>query len=134
MNLNLIRDLNAEHAVLSEALARIEAEGALTDAAKRMLANARSALLAHLEREEREFYPVMRKAAETNESLRSTLASMGVEMQGISARTLDLIDHWIAGKGSDTFATDVRALRDSLGDRIRREEHSLYAKYIKLAR
>ncbi len=148
MNVHLIRDLNAEHSILMATLEAIRARGALDGETRVLLARARAALVAHLDKEEREFYPVMRAAAEDNEVLRDTLRVMGQEMDAIAASALQAIDSWIDGvsgtggvSGTDgadnadsaSFSESFDAFVSLLTDRIQREERSLYARYLKLA-
>lgn len=132
MSMVLIKELNAEHKVLLKALDLIKQENGLTDKVRQLLPKTAEQLKAHLAKEEAEFYPPMRKAAETNESLRSTLQVMGKEMDEIAEKTLSAFSLWMAGKGSASFVTDFASLYDILDARIKREEHSLYARYLKL--
>lgn len=134
MNVNLIRELNADHAALKAKLDSIKERGVLDAEARRLLIEIRSDLIAHLGKEERDFYPVMRNAALTNEGLRSTLKKMGDEMDAVSVKALRLIDDWVSGKGSTDFAASFESFCAILCDRITREEHSLYSKYLKLVR
>lgn len=133
MPMNLIRELNAEHAVLARILVDIGAQTCLNERVQHVLPELKAALLRHLEREERDFYPVMIKAAQTNSSLAELLKIMGSEMDEIAARALSLIDQWQKGEGAVSFVEDFEALRNTLSQRIRREEHSLYAKYLKIS-
>jgi len=137
MKLDLIKELNADHARLASTLGRIGERATLDEEAVRLLKEARAQLVAHLAKEDRELYPDMRAAAEKNENLRETLKVMGHEMEDISAKAISLIDGWIAGKGAGSvpagrFAEDFAWLFSLLKDRILREENKLYAKYLKL--
>ena len=134
----VIRDLNGEHSILLATLEAIRARGALDAETRTLLSRARAALVAHLDKEEREFYPVMRAAAEQSEALRETLRVMGQEMDAIAASALSTIDSWIGGTGGAdhadyaSFSESFDAFVSLLTDRIQREERSLYAKYLKL--
>lgn len=132
MKFSLIRELNADHALLLAKLDEIREHGQVDAEVHRLLTEVRAALVGHLDKEEKEFYPVMRQAAEKNEALRNMLQSMGVEMEAISAKVLKAIDGWLAGEGLSGFAVNFESFRAVLADRIRREEHALYAKYLKL--
>lgn len=132
MSMGLIKDLNAEHRALMKALDMIRAEQGLTEKAQLLVDKTRNALLAHLDREEKEFYPVMRKAAETNNQLKDTLKVMGEEMDQIATKAMAAFNNWTAGKGQGRFVTDFNNLYELLEARIKREEHALYAKYLRL--
>ncbi len=138
MPTKLIQELNAEHAALVKALKTIASDkaaspAALSPAARALLPKIRLALTKHLEKEEAAFYPPMRRAAETNPSLKELLRVMGAEMDEIASRALALLDTWIAGGGAASFSADFDSLLATLGARIQREEHQLYARYLKLA-
>ena len=128
----LIRELNADHAKLLSKLDAIRRRGSVDTEGQGLLLEVRSMLIAHLEKEEKHFYPVMRKEAENNENLRETLQIMGTEMEVISAKALSMIDGWLAGEGLVSFTNNFESFHSLLADRIRREEHSLYSKFIKL--
>lgn len=132
MKLDVIRELNADHARLASTLGVLSGRPELDAEAVLLLKDVRAQLSAHLEREDRKLYPEMRAAAEKNESLREMLKVMGLEMNEISAKAVALIDGWIAGKGAGRFAEDFAFLHALLKDRIQREENKLYAKYLKL--
>lgn len=128
----LIRELNADHAILLSKLDAIRRRGTVDSEGQALLIEVRSFLVTHLEKEEMHFYPDMRKAAETNENLRETLQIMGTEMEAISAKALTMIDGWLAGEGLVSFTSNFESFHSLLADRIRREEHSLYSKFLKL--
>lgn len=130
--IDLIRELNSDHAVLISKLDAIRKQQTLNAEVKSLLVEVRSLLIEHLGKEEEHFYPGMRKAAETNENLKEILQIMGTEMEAISAKALVTIDRWLAGEGQVNFTSQFDSFYSLLVDRIRREEHSLYSKYLKL--
>ena len=129
---DLIRELNSDHAILISKLDAIREQGSVNSKVQTLLTEIRSLLVAHLGKEETSFYPAMRKAAETNENLRETLQIMGTEMEAISAKALTMIDSWLAGEGLVSFTSNFNSFYTLLADRIRREEHNLYSKFLKL--
>lgn len=134
MNIALIRELNADHAVLMRAVDTIHAAGSYSPEVKKLLVKTRDALIRHIEKEEKEFYPLMREAAGKNPELKNTLTVMGLEMDQIAAKALGLIDGWIEDDGGASFQDEFDAFRTILSGRISREEKSLYSKYLKIAR
>lgn len=132
MAIDIIKELNAEHAALLGMLGKIGNPVVLSPAVKVDIAAARSALVAHLVHEERSFYPVMRKDAERNGTTRELLSVMGTEMGEIAPRALAAIDSWLAGSDGSDVTAEFSAIADLLAGRIRREERSLYARYLKL--
>lgn len=130
---NLVKDLNADHAALCALLEEIGAEPALTEGARGLLSRLRSELLNHVSREDRDFYPDIRKAAQSKPALESVLNVMGKEMESLSAQVVATLDAWIIGENAAGFPAAFARLRGLFTERIRREERELYAKYLKLA-
>ncbi len=89
-------------------------------------------LRAHVEHEERDFYPAMLKAAEANEQLEANLQMMSDEMETIAASTLKFLDTYIEGGVPAEFPGALASVTAMVTERIKREEHFLYSKYIKL--
>lgn len=132
MKLNLIRELHDDHILLMQKLDRIRGQGSFSPDARALLIEVRKILIDHSETEERDFYPVMRKAAEKNASLQNVLKIMGLEMETISMNALMRIDTWLSGEDTLNFMVQFDAFYIMLSDRIKREEYSLYSKYLKL--
>lgn len=132
MNVQLIQSLNAEHAQLASILSDIKNEGSLTPKALEKISQVKSALISHLAHEDRDFYPVMKQEANINPSLAQLLEVMGRDMNDIAEAALSQIAAWEKGEGKERFTQDCSSLISVLSDRIKREEHSLYAKYLKL--
>ncbi|MBN2811534.1 MAG: hemerythrin domain-containing protein [Spirochaetales bacterium] len=132
MKLNLIKELNADHALLLSKMEEIKSLPETDAGIPRLLGDIKEGLTLHLGKEDREFYPPMRAAAEKNENLRETLKIMGVEMEAITGKAIGLIDGWLENGLSSRFREEFEALFALLKDRIQREETKLYTKYIKL--
>lgn len=132
MSIKLIKSLNADHTKLSSLLGEIKKEGSLTKAALTGIAEVKNMLISHLAQEDRDFYPIMKEAAKTNPSIAQTLEVMGLDMNQIAQIVLNQISAWQKGEGKLTFTTDIDNLITVLSDRIKREEHLLYTKYLKL--
>jgi len=133
MNIALIRELNADHAVLMRAVDAIHTAGGYSNDVRDLLIKVRSALVRHLDKEEQHFYPVMREAAEKNMDLNNLLTVMGLEMEQIANKALGLIEGWLEKDGGDAFTDEFDSFRTILASRISREEKTLYSKYLKLA-
>jgi len=133
MNVQLIQSLNAEHAQLAALLSDIRNEGSLTQKALEKITQVKSALISHLAHEDRDFYPVMKQEAKVNPSLAKLLEVMGRDMNDIAEAALTQVASWEKGERREHFIEDCDNLISVLSDRIKREEHSLYAKYLKLA-
>ena len=132
MNVALIQQLNIEHSTLIKILNSLNVDEGLSLKNREQLAKFKVAFYKHQEKEESEFYPVMRKAAESNASLKKLLTVMGEEMDEISQKFLSFWNLWMASKGAESFRKDFSTLTSILAARIQREEHSLYARFLKL--
>ena len=132
MSLSLIKDLNVEHAELLRHLGAIAELGTLDAGVRQLLVTLKKRLRAHVEHEERDFYPAMLKAAEANEQLEANLQMMSDEMETIAASTLKFLDTYIEGGVPAEFPGALASVTAMVTERIKREEHFLYSKYIKL--
>lgn len=92
----------------------------------------RDLLLAHLKKEEEQFYPPMRVAAQKDPGLKELLTVMGMEMDEIAKTVLDQLALWLKGEGDASFHSDCEHICKILKDRIVREEHRLYSKYLRI--
>lgn len=133
MNINLIRELNSDHALILEALVKIKEAGNLSDETRNLLRNTKELLINHLQKEESEFYPILRKEAETNDSLKQTMKVMGIEIEEIGKQALAFLDTYIGGGTETVFKQDLDRFITTITMRLQREEHTLYSKYLKIS-
>lgn len=129
---DLVKKLKSEHEALIKTLDTITVSGISSRDGQAKLYAARDALLAHLELENKDLYPVLRKAAETNENLKRTLDVFAKDMENISTTALDFFNHYTSGGESLEFARDAGKLIAALKNRIGKEEDILYKQYDKL--
>lgn len=128
----LIDELKQDHVVLVETLNKIKSLGITSEEGQKLLIAAKGALLAHLAKEDKELYPTLRKAAESDASLQSTLDFYAKDMDEISKAALEFFDKYSDGGTGLEFAKDLGGLFGSLGTRVRKEESTLYVKYNEL--
>jgi len=98
-----------------------------------ILISAKANLLAHLKKEDRDLYPVLKKAAETNSSMKQTLEIFARDMEEISKFALQFFDKYSHGGSGIEFARDFGKLFATLTGRIRKEEDILYREYEKIS-
>lgn len=134
MSLELVRELNGDHRALLKALGRIADIGSLTSETRTLLAETKRALVSHLEKEEKEFYPAIRKIAASDAAVAEKLTAMNAEMEVISKLALAFLDKYIAGGTDAAFANDFKEFRGALSGRIQREEFALYSHFLKAGR
>ena len=130
----LVERLKKEHVAIVDVLNQIKEKGVGSKEGRDILRSARTALLAHLKLEDDQLYPAMKKEAETNVALKSTLGAFARDMETISKEALSFIDKYAAGGSGLEFAKDFGRLYMNLSQRIRKEESNLYPEYDKLHR
>ena len=133
MSIALVKELNGEHRAILSTVARIADIGELTPETRTLLIETKERLLSHLGKEEREFYPAMRKLAESSPSIESKLKFMNREMESIAAAAMRFLDEYIAGGTQANFGQDFTDFRRALSERIQREEFALYSHFLKSA-
>lgn len=133
MSIALVKELNGDHRAILSTVARIADIGELTPETRTLLAETKERLVIHLDKEEREFYPAMRKLAESSPSIESKLKIMNREMESIAAAAMRFLDEYIEGGTRANFGRDFAAFRRAISERIQREEFALYSHFLKSA-
>ncbi len=128
----LIRELKADHVAIITVLAKVSEYGINTPEGKECLSSARDVLLAHLQKEDKRLYPPLRKIAVTDRQLRGTLRIMAKDTAEITAAAIQFFDKYSKGGAGIAFAKDYGTLVSRLRLRVRREENTLFAKYVEL--
>ncbi len=127
--MDIIESLGQEHAQLMKALENIKKIGIGRTEGKKSLFLIKKNLLAHLEREDKEFYPILAKLAKKDENLKTTLEFFAKDMQEISKKVLDFFDKYSQESAGLVFAKDAGQIYAALYKRIAREEKILFAAY-----
>ncbi len=113
-------------------LNQINSLGIYSEEGKLKLRESERILLMHLKKEDLEFYPILKIAAETNAELKRTLDVFAKDMDSISKSALDFFNKYKTGGSGIEFARDFGRLFSVLQMRIGREERILYPEYLKL--
>jgi len=106
--------------------------GIHTDAGCKILMAAKTALLAHLEREDKHLYPILLKAAEDDPILRDALDFFYENIEGVARTALTFFDKYETGAEGADLATDLAELVSVLMQRIRKEESVTYKMFDQL--
>jgi hypothetical protein len=133
MTVNLTEDLKREHLELREILERVKAIGIGSAEGQRELLRARELFLAHVGREDREFYPTYRRLAESTPEAKRKAEQFSAGMADISRDVIAFFDLYRDGGQGLDFARDFGRLYAALFLRWQKEENQLYASYEKLA-
>lgn len=133
MSIALVRELNGEHRTLLKTLGRVAEIGTLNPETRELLGKTKAALIAHLDKEERDFYPALKKLAATTPGIEPKLAQMNREMESLASAAMRFLDTYSLGGNPERFAADFLDFRRALSERVQREEFTLYAYFLKKA-
>lgn len=126
----LIEEFKAEHTQISDLLLQAQQHGIDNPNAKKLILSAKKMLLAHLNKEDRYLYPMLRKAAENNPTLQSTLTDYALDMDKISLEVMAFFDLYEDGNNNEeNFQLDCNRIIQALSKRIMKEEAVLYYTY-----
>ncbi len=127
----LIEEFKREHAKIFDILNEVRELGLLSREGQTKLMSAKASLLAHLKKEDEKLYPVLRKEAEDNESLKNTLDLFLMDMEKVSSVVQGFFDKYSEGVFDEEFPAKFEMLSAALKARIRNEEDALYEEYEK---
>lgn len=130
----LIENLKNEHAILDETLRTVKKLGIGSAEGREKLIASKKAFLDHLKKEDDKVYPVLRKAAENNDSLKRKLDQFTRDMDDISKNVLNFFNKYADGGSNDLeFARDFGKIFATIQNRVLKEEKFLYPEYDKVA-
>ncbi len=132
---SLVDTLRTQHAAVQKMAAEISQLVARTDigAISAKLTDLKTALLGHLDLEDKKLYPALIKAAQKKDPAAAETARMfATNMVGISRVLVDFLGKYEGKKFSaDAFAQDWQGILGALAARINSEEATLYPLYEK---
>ncbi len=133
----LIEELKKEHSDILATLNEVKELGILSKEGQDMLMSLEVSLLAHLEMEDDQLYPALRKEAEHNNSIKDTLELFALDMEDVSKIAQEFFEKYsegFSGMELERLSEDFENLLNALNRRIRNEEESLYEEYETLER
>ncbi|WOG29941.1 hemerythrin domain-containing protein [Endozoicomonas sp. 8E] len=129
----LIEEFKSEHVQISDLLLQARDVGIGNQKGRDLILSAKKILLAHLNKEDKLLYPVLREAAENDESLKSTLTDYALDMDKISAKVMIFFNLYENGNNTiENFQQDCNNIIRALSKRISKEEAVLYKTYDKI--
>ncbi|WP_422134167.1 hemerythrin domain-containing protein [Endozoicomonas sp. ALD040] len=129
----LIEEFKSEHVQISDLLLQARDIGIGNQKGRDLILSAKKILLAHLNKEDKLLYPVLREAAENDESLKSTLTDYALDMDKISAKVMIFFNLYENGDNTiENFQQDCNNIIRALSKRISKEEAVLYKTYDKI--
>jgi len=125
----LIEELKKEHSEIVAALNEVKKLGILSKEGQDKLMSVQTSLLAHLEMEDDQLYPRLRKEAEHNKDLKNTLDLFEMDMENVSTIVREFFDKYSEEFSGEELPEDFENLFAALSKRISNEEASLYEEY-----
>ncbi len=133
----LIEELKKEHSEILAELSEVRELGILSKEGQDKLLSIEVDLLAHLEMEDDQLYPALKKEAEHSNSIKDTLELFAIDMENVSKIVREFFEKYsegFSGVELDKLSEDFEKLFSALTKRIRNEEESLYDEYETLDR
>lgn len=128
----LIEELKKGHAEILDTLSCVKDFGITTKEGREKLLSSKISLLKNLNTEDEQLYPVLRKAAQNNEILKSKLDLFAKDMEEISKKAIQFFEKYANGGSGSEFATEFGILYATIEMRIKKEEEILFKEYEKL--
>ena len=125
----LIEELKKEHSGIIATLNEVKKLGILSKEGQDKLISVQTSLIAHLEMEDDQFYPILRKQAENNKDLKNTLDLFEMDMENVSTIVQEFFDKYSEEFSGEKLQEDFENLFAALNNRISNEEASLYEEY-----
>ena len=131
----LIQAFKQEHLHISDLLLKVRELGVQSQEGKDLVLSAKKMLLAHLNKEDRFLYPVLRAAAEQDDNLKKELTDYALDMDKTTADVMTFFMLYESGENTaENFKTDCDKIITALTKRITKEETVLYKAYEKIQR
>lgn len=127
-----IEDLKSDHVKISDIFRQIVEVGITSEEGQKKLFHAKASLLAHLKMEDEEFYPILKKEAESNQDLKQKLESFARDMEAVTAQILAFFEKYSGVENEINFMDDFSNIYIALTIRINNEESKLFPEYEKL--
>lgn len=130
----LINELKHEHQEITNILLELQKIGVSSTKGIELLMQSKTALLAHLTKEDKQLYPPLHDKARSDLSLKMTLDTFGAEMEEITEFVLNFYQKYSTTNNINKteFSHDVTTFIVALKNRIMKEEVAIYKAYEKL--
>ncbi len=125
----LIEEFKKEHSKIIETLNEVKKLGIHSKEGRSTLIYAKEHLLEHLNKENEQLYPVLRKEAEHNKTLQNELDIFAIDPEYLTRVVHEFFDDYSGGDTDKDFQINFESLFASLKARIRNEEEALYQEY-----
>jgi hypothetical protein len=128
----LIEEFKVEHSKILALLNEVKKLGIHSEEGRSRLISAKESLVEHLNKENEQLYPVLRKEAEHNKTLQNELDIFAIDPEYLTRVVLEFFDDYSGGAIDKDFQINFESLYAALNARIRNEEEALYEEYEKI--
>ena len=128
----LIEELKREHSELVAILNEVKGLDILSKEGQTKLLSAKERFFTHLNKEDRQLYPVLIKDAENNKQMESALDLCAIDMENVSRIALDFFNKYYGGVIDEDFPGEFERFFTTISKRIKDEEDILYDEYDKI--
>jgi hemerythrin-like domain-containing protein len=125
----LIEELKKDHSEIVAILKEVKELGILSKEGQAKLLSAKAHLLKHLNKEDEQLYPVLRKKAEENKQLQDALDLCAMDMENVSRAVQEFFDKYSRGVSGNELQKEFENLFVAFDKRVRNEEDILYDEY-----
>lgn len=125
----LTEELRLEHQDITAKLNKVREMGIGSPEAQKLLYLVKESLIAHLQKEDKELYPVLKQRAQTDEDLNRIMVLFAKDMDSISKAAMNFFNKYEKGGSGIEFSKDFGRLFVTLSGRISKEEDILYKNY-----
>ncbi|MBS3909855.1 MAG: hemerythrin domain-containing protein [Actinobacteria bacterium] len=126
---DLIRRLESEHASLVDSFNKIKRLEINSDGAPVLLQSIKTALLAHLKKENETIYPKLREESFNNPRLQQTLDLFARDIVRLATVFIEFLDKYSQGGSQSDYAGDISRLAIIMSAFARREEDVIFSAY-----
>ncbi len=128
----LIEELKREHSELVAILNAVKGLDILSKEGQTKLLSAKERFFTHLNKEDRQLYPVLIKEAKHNKMLDVTLYLLAIDMMDISRVVKEFFDKYYGGVIDEDFPREFERFFATISKRIKDEECILFDEYDKI--
>lgn len=129
----LVYELKKDHETVLALLEKLRSANIDSKETHGWILSIKAALMAHLRKEDTQLYPVLKKAAEKDENLKTTLNLFAKDMDTVYKVALEFVDKYSKGGDKFAFARDLGKITVAVKTRISKEENILYNKFDQIA-
>ena len=125
---NLIKALKIEHSAIIDNLEETKRLGVYSKEGQDVIFSIQMNILSHLEKEDKELYPVLTDAMKSERKMNDTLNLFDENISTVSSTVIHFFENY-ARKAKNQLAMETEWLIETLTWRIQREESLIFAMY-----